>query len=105
MLAYINLLLAVTSESCGTLLSVVVIPLIFQAASCARPFIAAWRNLPRLSWSLSNQAHGIHIQLHRQFGKMVQFGPNMVSTSDPAEISTIYGFNPVSQKVCELSQV
>jgi len=66
------------------------------------PFIAAWTNLPRLSWVLSNRAHDIHIQLHRQYGKLVRFGPNMVSISDPAEIPTIHGFSPGFQKVREL---
>ena len=66
------------------------------------PFLAAWTNLPRLSWVMSNRAHDIHIQLHRQYGKLVRFGPNMVSISDPAEIPTIYGFNPIFQKVGEL---
>ena len=50
------------------------------------PFLEAWTDLPRLSWVLSNHAHNIHIQLHRQYGKLVRFGPNMVSISDPAEI-------------------
>ena len=63
------------------------------------PFFAAWTNLPRLSWVMSDRAHDIHIQLHRLYGKLVRFGPNMVSVSDPAEIPTIYGFNPVFQKV------
>lgn len=75
----------------------------FRLQDVPGPFIAAWTDLPRLSWVLSNRAHEIHIQLHRQYGKMVRLGPNMVSISDPAEISTIYGFNPVFQKVWDLS--
>lgn len=75
----------------------------FRLRHVPGPFIAAWTNLPRLSWVLSNRAHDIHIQLHRQYGKMVRFGPNMVSISNPAEIPAIYGFNPVFQKVSELS--
>lgn len=69
------------------------------------PFWAAWTNLPRLSWVLSNRAHDIHIQLHRQYGKLVRFGPNMVSVSDPAEIPTIYGFSPIFEKVSKLSTI
>ena len=75
----------------------------FRLRDVPGPSIAAWTNLPRLSWVLSNRAHEIHIQLHRQYGKIVRFGPNMVSISDPAEISTIYGFNPNFQKVWDLS--
>ena len=74
----------------------------FRLRDVPGPFIAAWTNLPRLSWVLSNRAHEIHIRLHRQYGKMVRFGPNMVSISDPAEISAIYGFNPIFQKVWDL---
>lgn len=75
----------------------------FRLRDVPGPSIAAWTNLPRLSWVLSNRAHEIHLQLHRQYGKIVRFGPNMVSISDPAEISVIYGFNPIFQKVWDLS--
>ena len=108
MLAYINLSSALQYSSLAAPLFAVFSVLWWSFRSYLRlrhvpgPFIAAWTNLPRLSWVLSNRAHDIHIQLHRQYGKMVRFGPNMVSISDPAEISTIYGFNPIFQKVSEL---
>src|SRR4030088_528640 len=57
------------------------------------PFLASLTNIPRLSWVLSNRAHDIHIALHKKYGPLVRFGPNMVSVQDPAEISTIYGIN------------
>ncbi len=109
MLAYMNLSPAVQYLSLAAPLFAAFSFLLWSFHSYFRlrhvpgPFIAAWTNLPRLSWVLSNRAHDIHIQLHRQYGKMVRFGPNMVSISDPAEIPTIYGFNPVFQKVCDLS--
>jgi hypothetical protein len=63
------------------------------------PFLAAWSNLPRVSWVVSNKAHVIHISLHRKHGRLVRFGPNMISVSDPAEISQIYGFSGKFRKV------
>ncbi|KAF2678715.1 benzoate 4-monooxygenase cytochrome P450 [Lentithecium fluviatile CBS 122367] len=56
------------------------------------PFLARFTNIPRFSWVLSNNAHNIHIALHRRYGPIVRFGPNMVSIGDPNEISQIYGF-------------
>ena len=109
MIVYTHLLAAVQYLGLAAPLFAAVVVLLWSVHSYFRlrdvpgPFIAAWTNLPRLSWVLSNRAHDIHIQLHRQYGKMVRFGPNMVSISDPAEISTIYGFNPVFQKVTYLS--
>ena len=109
MLAYVNLSPAVQYLSLAAPLFAAFSFLLWSFHSYFRlrhvpgPFIAAWTNLPRLSWVLSNRAHDIHIQLHRRYGKIVRFGPNMVSISDPAEISTIYGFNPIFQKVCDLS--
>ena len=109
MLAYMHLLAAVHYLGLAAPLFAPISVLLWLLHSYFRlrdvpgPFVAAWTNLPRLSWVLSNRAHEIHIQLHRQYGKMVRFGPNMVSISDPAEISTIYGFNPVFQKVWDLS--
>jgi len=54
------------------------------------PFLAAWTNIPRMRWVQSNRAHEIHVELHRKYGKLVRFGPNMVSVQDPNEINTIY---------------
>lgn len=56
------------------------------------PLLASLTNLPRASWVVSNRAHDIHIALHRKYGKLVRFGPNMISVADPAEIANIYGF-------------
>jgi hypothetical protein len=63
------------------------------------PFAAAISNLPRVSWILSNRAHDIHIDLHRHYGKLVRFGPNMVSVGDPAEIPNLYSFTAKFAKV------
>ena len=63
------------------------------------PLLAALTNFPRLSWILTGHAHDIHIALHRKYGKLVRFGPNMVSVADPAEIPNIYGFGGKFVKV------
>ena len=63
------------------------------------PFLAAWSNLPRVSWALSKRAHEIHIELHEKYGDLVRFGPNMVSISDPREIPTLYPMRPGFVKV------
>lgn len=63
------------------------------------PFLAAFSNLPRVSWILSNRAHDIHIDLHQKYGKLVRFGPNMVSVGDAAEIPNLYGFTGKFAKV------
>lgn len=56
------------------------------------PFLARFTNIPRFLWVLSNRAHDIHTELHRRYGPLVRFGPNMVSVADPAEVGNIYGF-------------
>ena len=56
------------------------------------PLLASITNIPRVLWVLSNRAHDIHISLHERYGKLVRFGPNMVSVGDATEISKIYGF-------------
>jgi len=63
------------------------------------PFLASLTNFPRLSWVLTGRAHDIHIGLHRKYGKIVRFGPNMVSVADPAEIPNIYSFSGKFAKV------
>ena len=63
------------------------------------PFLAAISNLPRVSWITSDRAHDIHIDLHKKYGKLVRFGPNMVSVGDPAEIPNLYGFTGKFPKV------
>ncbi|EGE04287.1 benzoate 4-monooxygenase cytochrome P450 [Trichophyton equinum CBS 127.97] len=56
------------------------------------PFFARFTNIPRLLWVKSFNAHRIHIDLHKKYGPIVRFGPNMVSVGDPREIGTIYSF-------------
>jgi cytochrome P450 len=65
----------------------------FRLRGIPGPFWAAWTNYPRLRWVLNGDAHDTHIALHRKYGSLVRFGPNMVSVSEPTEISNIYGFN------------
>ena len=57
------------------------------------PRVASLTNLARVSWVYSNRSHEKHIELHRQYGSFVRFGPNMVSVSDPAAIPQVYGLN------------
>ena len=63
------------------------------------PFLAAFSNLPRVSWILSNRAHDIHIDLHQKYGKLVRFGPNMISVGDATEIPNLYSFSGKFTKV------
>lgn len=67
------------------------------------PLAAAFTNLLRVSWILSDRAHQIHIDLHQKHGKLVRFGPNMVSVGDAAEIQTIYNFSGKFAKVRAVS--
>lgn len=63
------------------------------------PFFARFTNIPRLLWVKSFNAHRIHIDLHKKYGPIVRFGPNMVSVGDPREIGTIYSFKRPWPKV------
>lgn len=63
------------------------------------PFFARFTNIPRLLWVKSFNAHRIHIDLHKKYGPIVRFGPNMVSVGDPGEIGTIYSFKKPWPKV------
>jgi hypothetical protein len=63
------------------------------------PFLARFTNIPRFLWVWSNNAHNVHIALHRKYGPVVRFGPNMVSVASPEEISQIYGFKKPWLKV------
>lgn len=54
------------------------------------PFLAKFTNLPRAYWVFTRQAHDIHIDLHNKYGKLVRFGPNMVSVQDASEIPNLY---------------
>lgn len=75
----------------------------FGLAHIPGPFLARFTNLPRFSWVLTYRAHDIHIALHRQYGSIVRFGPNMVSVGDPREIGTIYNFKQPWRKVSYLN--
>lgn len=75
----------------------------YRLAHIPGPVLARFTNIPRLSWVLSYRAHDIHTTLHRQYGPLVRFGPNMVSVADPAEVNTIYGFGKPWIKVSILS--
>ena len=63
------------------------------------PLLAKFSNLQRMQWVRSGRAHDIHIELHNRYGNLVRMGPNMVSVSDPAAISVIYGFDGSFKKV------
>lgn len=63
------------------------------------PFLARLTNIPRFLWVWSNNAHNVHIALHRKYGPVVRFGPNMVSVASPHEIGQIYGFKKPWLKV------
>ena len=54
------------------------------------PILASLTNLPRLIWVYENGAGEKHTALHRKYGPLVRFGPNMLSVSAPSEIGTIY---------------
>ena len=71
----------------------------FRLAHVPGPFLAGFSNVPRLLWVRSNRAHEIHVALHRRYGSLVRFGPNMVSVADPEEIGTVYGFGKSWLKV------
>lgn len=87
------------------LLAPILVLLVFSVHSYFRlshipgPFLAKFTNIPRFSWVLTYRAHEIHVALHRQYGPIVRFGPNMVSVGDPREIGTIYGFKQSWRKV------
>ena len=75
----------------------------FRLSHIPGPFVACWTNIPRFSWVLSFKAHDIHTALHRKYGPLVRFGPNMVSVGDPKEVSHIYGFTYPWMKILCLS--
>lgn len=76
-----------------------------QLSDIPGPFFARLTNLSRASWVASNRAHQIHIDLHKQHGDIVRFGPNMVSIADPREIPKIYKMhNPlVKVRLCPIT--
>ena len=80
----------------GLVLIPLLIILVWTASSYFRlrripgPFVASLTNLPRLLWVRNGDAGDTHVALHRKYGHLVRFGPNMISVSDPAEIQNIY---------------
>lgn len=56
------------------------------------PLLSAFTNVPRAYWVWSNKSHEIHSGLHKKYGRLVRFGPNMISVTDPREIQNIYNF-------------
>ncbi|KAL4768502.1 cytochrome P450 [Aspergillus nidulans var. acristatus] len=56
--------------------------------------LCKFTNLPRVSWVKTKRAHEIHQEMHDKYGEVVQFGPNMVSVSNPAWIPTLYPIRP-----------
>ncbi|KAL4783817.1 cytochrome P450 [Aspergillus varians] len=62
------------------------------------PFIASLTNIVRRSWVTTGNAHLIHTDLHRKYGKVVRAGPNTVLVSDPTLIPSIYRFSEPYQK-------
>lgn len=71
----------------------------FRLRHIPGPCLSAWTDVPRALWVRSNRAHDIHIALHKKYGKLVRFGPNMVSVQDPTEIKRIYDFTGTFRKV------
>ncbi|KAL5358187.1 cytochrome P450 [Aspergillus floccosus] len=58
------------------------------------PFPAKFTNIQRVWWVKSGRAHEYHRKMHARYGKLVRFGPNMVSISDPQAMSTVYPHRP-----------
>ena len=56
------------------------------------PFFASLTNIPRAWWVWTRNAHEIHLRLHRKYGPLVRMGPNMVSITNPADVSIVYNF-------------
>lgn len=73
------------------LLAWLILP-VFRLQRIPGPFLARWSNIPRLYWVWTTRPHEYHISLHKKYGRLVRFGPNMVSVTDPKEIQHIYDF-------------
>lgn len=58
------------------------------------PTLAAYSGFWRAHDVWKGDAHKTAIRLHKQHGTLVRVAPNVVSVSDPDEISTIYGLKP-----------
>jgi hypothetical protein len=74
------------------------------------PFWARFTNLQRLYWVKTGKAHDIHYKLHEKYGKFVRIGPNVISISDPAALTTVYPTRMgvpkvVTLLICELYRI
>jgi hypothetical protein len=67
------------------------------------PPLARISNLYLMLQSRRKSMHTLFSQLHRDYGKVVRFGPNKVDIADPAYIPVIYGVNSKFIKVREAS--
>lgn len=65
------------------------------------PPLARISNLYLMSQARKMNMHTLFSQLHRDYGKVVRFGPNKVDIADPAYIPVIYGINSKFIKVRE----
>jgi cytochrome P450 len=63
------------------------------------PFLASVTDIWRSYWMRQGEYTLFVDKLHKKYGKLVRLGPNYVSVSDPAAVSTVYGTNPVWIKV------
>lgn len=63
------------------------------------PFWARITNLQRILWVKSGKSHEIYQTIHEKYGDFVRIGPDAVSISDPAAISTLYPMRPGFPKV------
>ncbi|OKL64465.1 hypothetical protein UA08_00991 [Talaromyces atroroseus] len=76
------------------LLTVYLVYTFRKLGSIPGPFWGRISNLPRVNWVKTGRSHEIHQDLHRKYGDVVRFGPNMVSVADPACIPVIYPMRP-----------
>ncbi len=65
------------------------------------PPLARISNLYLILQARKMNMHTLFSQLHRDYGKVVRFGPNKVDIADPAYIPVIYGINSKFIKVRE----
>jgi hypothetical protein len=63
------------------------------------PLSASLTNIVRRSWVMTGNAHLIHTELHRKYGKAIRVAPNIVLVSDPTVIPALYRFSEPYQKV------
>ncbi|KAJ0420592.1 cytochrome P450 [Aspergillus carlsbadensis] len=62
----------------------------WSLCSIPGPFWAKFTNLQWLYWVRTGKAHHTHYQLHEKYGTFVRIGPNVISISDPAALTTVY---------------